>query len=83
MPGAESLHSGKGGAFSLRKPAVSSDNRWTLGDRVFNDDHGYGSITQILEGEDGPVIKVVFETGHETRFLSRHQSSRFTKIKED
>jgi DNA helicase-2/ATP-dependent DNA helicase PcrA len=74
---------GKGGAFSPRKPAVSSDGRWTLGDRVFNDDHGYGSITQILEGEDGPVVKVVFETGHETRFLSRHQSSRFTKIKED
>jgi DNA helicase-2/ATP-dependent DNA helicase PcrA len=67
----------------LRKPAKSSDGRWTLGDRVFHDDHGYGSITQIMEGEDGPVVKVVFETGYELRFLSLHQSSRFTKIKED
>ena len=66
-----------------RKLLTSSDGRWTLGDRVFHDDHGYGSITQIREGEDGPVIKVVFETGYELRFLSLHQSSRFTKIGED
>ena len=68
---------------SRQKPAVSSDDRWTLGDRVFHDDHGYGSITEIREGEDGPVVKVIFETGHELRFLSSHQSSRFTKIGED
>jgi DNA helicase-2/ATP-dependent DNA helicase PcrA len=67
----------------LQKSHGSSDGRWILGDRVFNDDYGYGSITQIREAEDGPVIKVVFDTGHETRFLSLHQSSRFTKIKED
>ena len=73
----------EGSVYSHQKPLKSSDGRWTLGDRVFHDDHGYGSITQILEGEDGPVVKVVFETGHELRFLSLHQSSRFTKIKED
>jgi len=72
-----------GGGFSPRKSAVSSDGRWALGDRVFNDDHGYGYIEQIRESDDGPVIKVVFETGHQTRFLSCHQSSRFTKIRED
>ena len=71
------------GASSVRKTPGSSDGRWALGDKVYNDDNGYGSITQIREGEDGPIIKVVFETGYETRFLSRHQSSRFTKIKED
>jgi len=65
------------------KPLKSSDGRWTLGDRVFHDDHGYGSITQIMEGDDGPVVKVIFETGHEKRFLSLHQSSKFTKIGED
>ena len=69
--------------FSSRKPFKSSDGRWVLGDRVFHDDHGYGSITQIMEGDEGPVIKVVFETGHEKRFLSLHQSSKFTKIRED
>jgi DNA helicase II / ATP-dependent DNA helicase PcrA len=66
-----------------KKPAVSSDGRWALGDRVFHDDHGYGSVTQIRESEDGPVVKVFFETGHEKSFLSLHQSSRFTKIGED
>ena len=61
----------------------SSDGRWSLGDRLFHDDHGYGSVQQIRESEDGPVIRVVFETGHELRFLSLSQSSRFTKIGED
>jgi DNA helicase-2/ATP-dependent DNA helicase PcrA len=65
------------------QPSQSSDGRWTLGDRVFHDDHGYGQVTQIREGDDGPVVKVVFETGHELRFLSLHQSSRFTKIIDD
>ena len=66
-----------------RKGMQSSDGRWTLGDKLFHDDHGYGSVTQIMEGDDGPVVKVVFETGYEMRFLSLHQSSHFTKIKED
>jgi DNA helicase-2/ATP-dependent DNA helicase PcrA len=66
-----------------RKPVVSSDGHWTLGDRVFHDDHGYGSVTQIRESEDGPVVKVFFETGHEKNFLSLHQSSNYTKIKDD
>jgi len=75
-------HNG-GFLFTSKKPFKSSDGRWTLGDKVFQDDHGYGSITQIMEGDDGPVVKVVFETGYEMRFLSLHQSSGFTKIKED
>jgi DNA helicase-2/ATP-dependent DNA helicase PcrA len=54
-----------------------------LGDRIFHDDHGYGSVTQIRESEEGPVVKVFFATGHEKSFLSLHQSSRFTKIGED
>ena len=74
---------GGGFAYSPKKPVKSSDGRWTLGDRVYNDDHGYGSVTQILEGGDGPVVKVVFETGYETRFLSLLQSSRFTKITDE
>jgi len=76
--GAAGFQGGKPG-----QPPRSSDGRWTLGDRVFHDDHGYGQVTQIREGDDGPVVKVVFETGHELRFLSLHQSSKFTKIKDD
>jgi DNA helicase-2/ATP-dependent DNA helicase PcrA len=80
-----STHTGGGfqAGFSSRRPTSSSDGCWTLGDRVYHDDHGYGSVTEIREGEYGPVVKVVFETGYEKRFLSLHQSSRFTKIKED
>jgi DNA helicase-2/ATP-dependent DNA helicase PcrA len=61
----------------------SSDGRWHVGDRLFHDDHGYGAVAEIRETGDGPVIRVKFETGHEVRFLSTHQSSRFTKIGND
>jgi DNA helicase-2/ATP-dependent DNA helicase PcrA len=76
-------HPGFPPGISSKKIFKSSDGRWTLGDRVFHDDQGYGSVTQIMEGDEGPVIKVVFETGHEKRFLSLHQSSKFAKIGED
>ena len=58
----------------------SSDGRWQLGERVFHDDQGYGNVAGIEEGEDGPVVKVRFDNGCETRFLSAYQSSKFTKI---
>jgi DNA helicase-2/ATP-dependent DNA helicase PcrA len=69
-----------GAAHAGAKGRRSSDGRWQVGERVFHDDHGYGAITEIRESEDGPVVRVRFETGEETRFLSLHQSSRFTKI---
>ncbi|MDR2369975.1 MAG: ATP-dependent helicase [Treponema sp.] len=58
----------------------SSDGRWRTGDRVFHDDHGYGAVIAVREEEDGPVISVHFDTGAETRFLSRYQSRQYTKI---
>jgi DNA helicase-2/ATP-dependent DNA helicase PcrA len=66
-----------------QKGAVSSDGRWRVGDRIFHDDHGYGGVAEIRETEDGPVVRVRFESGAEIRFLSQHQSSRFTKIGDD
>ncbi|MDR2521278.1 MAG: ATP-dependent helicase [Spirochaetaceae bacterium] len=65
-----------------RAPACSSDGRWTLGDRVFHDDEGYGEISGITEGDDGPVIEARFETGRTRRFLSESQSRAYMKIKE-
>jgi DNA helicase-2/ATP-dependent DNA helicase PcrA len=65
------------------KPVRSSDGRWQVGERVYHDDHGYGAITEIREGDEGPVVKVCFETGAETRFLSLYQSGGFTKIGDD
>jgi DNA helicase-2/ATP-dependent DNA helicase PcrA len=61
----------------------SSDGKWQVGDRVYNDDRGYGAVTEIREGEDGPVVKVVFENGGEARFLSLHQSGAYIRIGED
>jgi DNA helicase-2/ATP-dependent DNA helicase PcrA len=76
---------GRGAAPSAarEKRAVSSDGRWAVGDRVFHDDRGYGAVTAISEEDEGPVVRVRFDTGGETRFLSRHQSRAFTKASED
>ncbi|GHU99088.1 DNA helicase [Spirochaetia bacterium] len=65
------------------KNPASSDGRWKLGDRLFHDDHGYGAVIEIRESDDGPIIHARFDTGKELRFLSLHQSSRFTKIGND
>ncbi|MDR0624093.1 MAG: ATP-binding domain-containing protein, partial [Treponema sp.] len=62
---------------------VSSDGRWRTGERVFHDDHGYGAVVEIREGDEGPVIRVRFETGHEVRFFSAFQGGAFTKIGDD
>ncbi|MDR2402817.1 MAG: ATP-dependent helicase [Spirochaetaceae bacterium] len=77
--------SGKSGAGTAdsRQRRRSSDGRWQTGDRLFHDDHGYGWVTEIQEGEEGPLVQVCFETGRELRFLSRHQSSRFMKVGDD
>jgi DNA helicase-2/ATP-dependent DNA helicase PcrA len=66
-----------------KAPGASSDGRWKLGDRVFHDDQGYGAVTEIRETDEGPVIRVGFDTGKELRFLSRYQSSGYTKISND
>jgi DNA helicase-2/ATP-dependent DNA helicase PcrA len=60
----------------------SSDGRWRLGDRVFNEDKGHGEVAAIEETDDGPVVTVRYEHGNTQRFLSLVQSSRFMKIKD-
>jgi DNA helicase-2/ATP-dependent DNA helicase PcrA len=56
---------------------------WRRGDRLYHDDHGYGAVVEVRDSEEGPVVRVQFETGKELRFLSLHQGSRFTKIGSD
>jgi hypothetical protein len=53
-----------------------------VGDRLFNEDRGYGEAAAIHEGEAGPVISVRYENGSAQRFLSRSMSSRFMKVEE-
>ncbi|MDR1950389.1 MAG: ATP-dependent helicase [Spirochaetaceae bacterium] len=84
--GASGLQGGRTGAPSGKASGEalrSSDGRWRTGERLFHDDHGYGWITEIRESEDGPIVRVRFETGKELRFLSLHQSSRFMKVGDD
>ncbi|GHV28465.1 DNA helicase [Spirochaetia bacterium] len=68
---------------SARPMSASSDGRWKIGDRVFHDDQGYGAVMEIRESDEGPVIRVKFETGKDVRFLSLHQSSKYIKIGTD
>jgi DNA helicase-2/ATP-dependent DNA helicase PcrA len=82
-PGGDSSPGAAWMGASAKTGRVSSDGRWRRGDRVFHDDNGYGEVAEIRESEDGPVIRVRFETGHEVRFLSSSQSANFTKIKDD
>jgi DNA helicase-2/ATP-dependent DNA helicase PcrA len=72
------LVSGRPGSGPRAK--TSSDKRWKQGDRIFHDDQGYGTVIDITEGDDGPVILVRFDTGQEKRFLSFHQSRNYVKI---
>jgi DNA helicase-2/ATP-dependent DNA helicase PcrA len=67
----------------VQKNKTSSDGKWQIGNRVFNEDHGYGEVAEIKEGEAGPVIKVRFENGGEIKFLSKSQSKKFMKIVEE
>jgi DNA helicase-2/ATP-dependent DNA helicase PcrA len=53
---------------------------WRRGQRLFHDDYGYGSVMEVRDSDDGPVVRVIFETGKELRFLSEHQSSSVVKI---
>jgi DNA helicase-2/ATP-dependent DNA helicase PcrA len=78
-----SFRHGRSGGTGFGPEQVSSDGKWKRGDRVFHDDQGYGAVADIAEGEDGPVIRVRFDNGHETRFLSLYQGGAFTKIGTD
>ncbi|MCL2191402.1 MAG: ATP-dependent helicase [Treponema sp.] len=56
---------------------------WRRGQRLFHDDHGYGSVLEVRDSDDGPIVRVRFETGDERQFLSEHQGSAFEKIGDD
>jgi len=56
---------------------------WRRGQRLFHDNHGYGAVVEVKESDDGPVVKVKFENGHETYFLSDYQSKAYEKIGDD
>jgi DNA helicase-2/ATP-dependent DNA helicase PcrA len=78
-------------SFGARRPhpwdAVETDvervSGWRKGQRLFHDDYGYGAVIKVDDSDDGPVVRVQFETGKETHFLSEHQGSAYVKIGDD
>jgi DNA helicase-2/ATP-dependent DNA helicase PcrA len=53
---------------------------WRRGQRLFHDDYGYGSVVDVRGSEDGPIVRAMFETGKELRFLSERQGPSIVKI---
>jgi len=56
---------------------------WKRGQRLYNDDRGYGAVVEIKDSDDGPVVHVRFENGYKTSFLSEYQSGAYEKIGDD
>jgi DNA helicase-2/ATP-dependent DNA helicase PcrA len=56
---------------------------WKRGQRLFHEDHGYGAVMEVKDSEDGPIVRVRFESGEEKRFLSEHQGRAYEKVNED
>ena len=62
---------------------VEQASGWHRGQRLFHDDYGYGAVAEVRDSDEGPVVRVRFDTGNELRFLSEHQGSAFAKINDD
>jgi len=62
---------------------VEEVSGWRRGQKLFHEDHGYGYVAEVRDSDDGPIVRVRFETGKELRFLSEHQGSAFEKIGDD
>jgi DNA helicase-2/ATP-dependent DNA helicase PcrA len=56
---------------------------WRRGQRVFHEDYGYGAVMEVRDSEDGPIVRVHFENGKETRFLSEYQGRAYEKVGDD
>jgi DNA helicase-2/ATP-dependent DNA helicase PcrA len=78
--GASSGFGGRPAAPGKSPADDGEDQGWRRGDRVYHDDYGYGGVVRVRESDEGPVVEILFESGKELRFLSRHQGSAFTKI---
>jgi DNA helicase-2/ATP-dependent DNA helicase PcrA len=92
MSRADSYHNGSmRGAYGNRQNASLSAAQkeleeragWRRGQRLFHEDYGYGAVMEVRDSDDGPIVRVRFETGRETRFLSDIQGRAYEKIGDD
>jgi DNA helicase-2/ATP-dependent DNA helicase PcrA len=66
-----------------KKSELEERSGWRRGQRIFHDDNGYGAVMEVRNSEDGPVVRVRFDSGKETRFLSEYQGRAFEKVGDD
>jgi len=56
---------------------------YVRGQRIYNENFGYGAVMDVKDSDDGPVVRVRFDNGNETRFLSEHQGRAYEKVEDD
>jgi len=71
-------------------PAASAANAeveeragWRRGQRLFHEENGYGAVMEVRDSDDGPIVRVRFDSGKETRFLSEYQGRAYEKMGDD
>ena len=69
--------------YSVKELEAEDSSFWHFGDRLYHDDYGCGYVQDVSPSGEGPVVKVLFETGFEWRFLSDHQSGAIVKLEND
>jgi DNA helicase-2/ATP-dependent DNA helicase PcrA len=55
---------------------------WAIGDRLFNDDNGYGSVIALREYAGNQVLLIRFDNGKELSFLNR-PNTKITRVTND
>jgi DNA helicase-2/ATP-dependent DNA helicase PcrA len=66
-----------------RNGPSSVPSRWKVGQKLFHDDYGYGSITKSFYSEDELIIMVHFESGGEKRFMPKYQAKNLMPVESD
>jgi DNA helicase-2/ATP-dependent DNA helicase PcrA len=56
--------------------------RWKVGRKLFHDDYGYGMITASFYAESELIIKVMFESGGERRFMPKYQAKNLLLVED-
>jgi DNA helicase-2/ATP-dependent DNA helicase PcrA len=70
-------------AAAEKKSELEERSGWRRGQRIFHEDNGYGAVMEVRDSDDGPVVRVRFDSGKDTRFLSDYQGRAFEKVGDD
>ena len=65
------------------KVPVTISDTFSRGQRIFHDDYGYGAVMEVKDSDDGPVVRVRFDSGQEKRFLSEYQGRAYERVSGD